>query len=176
MTRDCFIDDVNTWGELINVCRENDINECCDVYTDDDRDDVINEELEDASHYNDWRNVLGWLENIPTGYNYYIRYDNEWDGTDDGDYLFTQYKERVLSRMDEAGFWDEENIEDTLSYDEDLFDDITDDESDTPFEESISVSEFIIGSEEAIRTIMNQKVIEEQEEDRIFQEIMASDL
>ncbi len=174
MTRDCFIEDVNTWDELINVCRENDINECCDVYTDDDRNAEIDEDLEDMSRTEGWRDVLGWLENIPTGYDYYIRYDNEWDGTDDGDYLFTQYKERVLLRMDGDGLWDEENVEDT--FDEDLLDDITDDESDTPFEESISVSEFIIGSEEAIRTIMSQKVIEEQEKDIIFQEIMASDI
>ncbi len=174
MTRDYFIENVGTWDELISVCRDNDLNECCDVYTDDDRDAEIDEALEDMSRTEGWRDVLGWLENIPTGYNYYIRYDDAWDGTDDGDYLFTQYKEHVLSRIDEDGLWDEEVVEDI--FDEDLFNDITDDEPDTPFEESISVSEFITGSEEAIRTIMNRIAIKEQEEDEIFQKIMASDI
>lgn len=141
MTRQEFIDNVTTWYELIDFCYNVNCDYCNDVYSVDSRDDCINEDLVDmAQNAYDWQELLEVLQNIPTGYDYYIRDDyGEWSGTDDGDYTFDDYKDDVLEWMDINDCWNggDEEVEEEPAPDDD--EDPEDEES--VEEEDVSIAE-----------------------------------
>ena len=109
MTRQYFIDNINYWSELLEFCSDEDCDVCEDIYSEDSRDDCIDEELVDMASYNNWRDMYNILDAIPDGYDYY-RQDNygDWVGVDDE---FDDYKDQVLEWMDDGGYWDEEDEE-----------------------------------------------------------------
>lgn len=125
MTREYFIREIQTWSDLLDFCYDNDCTYCEDIYSEDSRDEYINENtLIDMAGELTWREMLDWLNDIPTGYDYY-RYDyNVWYAVDDED--FNIYKDDVLSWADNNQIWDDED-----EYDEDEYEDIENNEKDS---------------------------------------------
>ena len=94
MTRQEFIDDVTTWWELIDFCNNEGCDVCEYVYSSDVYDDLINEDLQEMVRHESWHSVYSWLDNLPSGYDYYDTYD-DYVGLDDN-WDFDRYKEDVL--------------------------------------------------------------------------------
>lgn len=111
MTRQQFIDEVNDWWELIDFCNDEGCSYCDDVYSEESRDDYINEELVDMARDADsWSSLLDTLNDITTGYDYYRRTDyGDWEGL--GDYEFSDYKDDVLEWGDNNDIWEEDEEE-----------------------------------------------------------------
>ena len=137
MTRQEFIDDVTTWWELIDFCNDEGCDICEYVYSSDVYDDLINEDLHEMVKHESWQSIYDWLEDLPSGYDYYDTYDdyvgldNNWD--------FDRYKEDVLEWADNDGtIWDEEPEEEE---EEEELDDEFDEEDEEELEE-INYNEF----------------------------------
>ena len=136
MTRQEFIDDVTTWWELIDFCNDEGCDICEYVYSSDVYDDLINEDLQEMVKHESWQSIYDWLEDLPSGYDYYDTYDdyvgldNNWD--------FDRYKEDVLEWADNDGtIWDEPEEEE----EEEELDDEFDEEDEEELEE-INYNEF----------------------------------
>lgn len=68
MTRNQFIEEVNCWSELIDFCYDYDCDYCEDVYNEDSKNDYFDSELVDyARSAENWQDMLGYLQDIPTG-------------------------------------------------------------------------------------------------------------
>lgn len=112
MTREDFIENIQSWEDLINFCSDYGCDYCEDVYDDDQMDDYINETLVDMARNSDgWRDLRNMLNDIPTGYDYYIRdeYDEFREADDDE---FEDYKSSVIEWGDNGDVWDEDEEED----------------------------------------------------------------
>lgn len=142
MTRAEFIDEVQCWSELIDFCYDSECDYCSDVYDDDAKDEYFNEELVSlAENADGWRDLYRQLDDIPTGYDYYIRNDyDEWRGADDGD--FDSYKEDILEWGDNCDIWDEEE-EDDIDEEEITDDEDLEDEDFEELEEGCSLGELL---------------------------------
>lgn len=110
MTRQEFIDGICDFYDLKDWCDDNDCDVCEDIYSEDEFDDYVNNELYDRTRRNDgWQDVLTWLENVPTGYCFYDTYNRE--GVDESGYEFDECKARALDWGDDEEIWEEEEIE-----------------------------------------------------------------
>lgn len=152
MTRSEFIDEINDWWELIDFCSDNGCSYCDDVYSDDARDDFINECLVDmARNANNWSSLLDTLNEITTGYDYYVHTDyGEWNGLDDGDFI--GYKNDVLEWADNQDIWDDDEEEPPTPVSNDI------DEEDDDFivaDELISIDELIGACRSQLQQIGN---------------------
>lgn len=109
MTRSYFLDYVNDWYELIELCQEYDCDICEDIISDDMLDEYVDSDISGTDY--GWRRLRDFLSDIPTGYDYY-RCDGSFDyvGLDDSD--FEDYKSRILDWMDEDSLWETEEDED----------------------------------------------------------------
>lgn len=109
MTRQDFINDIEFWCELIDFCNDNGCYECEDIYDSEQRDDFLNEEVENIARNETWREMLETLQGFAdgSGYDYYIK-DNYGDfvGLDDND--FDAYKSEVLDWGDRYDIWDDD--------------------------------------------------------------------
>lgn len=109
MTRQDFINDIDLWHELIDFCNDNGCYECEDIYDSEQRDDFLNEEVENIARNETWREMLETLQGFAdgSGYDYYIK-DNYGDfvGLDDDD--FDAYKSEVLDWGDRYDIWDDD--------------------------------------------------------------------
>lgn len=109
MTRQDFINDIECWYELIDFCNDEGCYECEDIYDSEQRDDFLNEEIEDIARNETWREMLETLQGFAdgSGYDYYIK-DNYGDfvGLDDDD--FDAYKSEVLDWGDRYDIWDDD--------------------------------------------------------------------
>lgn len=108
MTRDEFIENVQGWYDLRNFCCDENLDICEDVYSEDEKDDFYNDNLvEMARNAGSYSDLIETLNDIPNGYDWYIRdYDyDEFNEADDRD--FREYKERVIDQMDDDEAWDE---------------------------------------------------------------------
>lgn len=111
MTRNEFLDGVNTWRELIEFCCDEDCDACEDICDEDQKDDEIEADLIEIVREEGWKTIYHWLDEIPTGFEYYRR-DGMFDyvGMDErGD--FQEYKDAALEWMDDRDCWDEEETE-----------------------------------------------------------------
>lgn len=119
MTRQQFIEGINDWWELIDFCNDEGCNFCDDVYSEESRDDYINEHLVDmARDAGSWPELLDTLNDITTGYDYYRLNDyGEWFILDD--YEFNQYKDDVLEWCDDNSIWEDDEEEEPLPDEED---------------------------------------------------------
>lgn len=112
MTRDEFLRNVVTWGDLIAFCYDEDCDYCEDVISNDDLDEYICEDIQDLLNSGEsWIYIRDCLDGIHGDYPYYHR-----DGCLDYDRLnefgdFESYKEDVLDWGDRYGAWDEEDEE-----------------------------------------------------------------
>lgn len=111
MTRTDFIHNITTWEELLDFCNEYDCGLCDEIVEDNDRDDEIDADVEEAIRNQRWYDINGYLDNIPTGYNYYRRNGSfDYVGLDDAD--FETYKDEILDWGDSEEIWDDEVDED----------------------------------------------------------------
>lgn len=179
MTRQEFIDDVTTWSELLQFCYDEDY-DTNDIYTSEQRDDYINDELMDWARNDSWRDMLDALRALEDndGYDYY-RHDDygDWIGLDDGDDEFDDFKDNVLEWMDENAYWpDDEEDEGEEEYDDeeeappaDDEDSANDDEEDFDIEdEDCSVGEMFAASVHCIRAIAQEEIEAAKALDRAF--------
>lgn len=104
MTRQEFIEGVNSFGDLISFCVDEGIDDLCnDVYDAEYLNEIL---LETIGNMRDWEEIRGLLANIPTRCDYYR--EDGYGGYEDADYSFDDYKNEVLRHMDENEAWDEE--------------------------------------------------------------------
>lgn len=107
MTRQEFIDKIDTYSELMDVT--GDANYYFDdVYDSDAYDDYIYDVARDFN--GGWTEIRDFLDSLPEGYDYYIRDDcGEWSGyyDDDIDYL----KDCFLGWADDNEWFDPEETE-----------------------------------------------------------------
>lgn len=178
MTREEFIENVQSWNDLVQFCYDENCYCCEDVYDEDAKDDYFNEILVDmARGADDWRDLYSQLEDIPTGYGYYINGDDGWRGADDDD--FEDYKSDVLSWGDDREVWEEDDEED--DWDEDVLeegyeaDEASDeDEDDETLEEGCSLGELFTSSATKLQTIEIEAEREREQEEQFFEQFIAA--
>lgn len=167
MTRQQFIDEVNDWWELIGFCNDEGCSRCEDVYSEEIRDDCINEELVDMARYAaSWASLLDMLNDIATGYDYYRRTDyGDWEGLDD--YEFKDYKNDVLGWADEQDIW-EDDEEGPIPED-------VEDDNDTDFvaDEPICIGELMGVCSSQFQQIGTDKKAETAADDEAFEVFVA---
>ena len=141
MTRQEFIDNVTTWSELLYFCYDENIDFCEDVYTEDAKDEYFDDILVDmARDAGSWQELYDRLEEIPTGYDYYIRDDyGDFEGADDDD--FDSHYEDVLEYMDCNEYWDDDDGDEDYE-EEPVREEYVDPEDEEPVEEEdVSIAE-----------------------------------
>lgn len=167
MTRNEFINDINDWEELIDFCRDMNYELCDDIYSEYSRDDYINDYLENiASECGDWRSLISTLEDITTGYDYYL-YESttDWRGLDDGD--FECYKETVVEWMDDRELWSEEEDDEEEECNVDPYDL-------SPLEtEDISISELFSACSQGLKSITDADKASDEAAENSFIEFVA---
>lgn len=163
MTRREFIDSINSYGELMDFCYDNNCYIMEHVVDSDYRNEIIDNQLENWAHQDDWRTVLEYLqeEESRDGYDYYDADQSPLEPLNDDD--FEYYKNDVLAWADDCELWDD---------DEDFDDDdgyfhtnqnIQNEEAEaspTP-EEDISLSEMFV----SVSSILNAKTEEKKVDD-----------
>ncbi len=107
MTRAEFDTNVNDWYDLLEFCRDENLDVCESIYDSDALDEIIQEDLRyavnDAGY--SWQDIYSYLDDISTGYDYYcVNGTLDYDPMNDGD--FEYYRNEVIEAMD--GYWDEE--------------------------------------------------------------------
>lgn len=163
MTRNEFLENVTTFGDLKDFCYNEDCSILEDVYDEEGRDDYINECLMDWARDDTWQELHDRLDGIPTGYDWY-RYDDygDWCALDDED--FEDYKNDVLEWADDHGVWDDDEEDDM---EDDVEDDCFEDEDDEPApeEEDFSVGDLIGMCVIALSTIQSEDARRAREEE-----------
>ena len=136
MTRSEFWGQVNDWDELLSFCYDNDIYICDDIYTDNAKNDYINDNLSEyARDVNSWQNLLDILQSIPEDDDWYILDEyGEFVAADECD--FSDRKELVSDEADNKDLWDyEEDDEDEEPIEEECEEDEVSEEIETSFDE-----------------------------------------
>ena len=112
MTRQEFIDDVNTWGDLFSFCSDEGCELLEDVYDEDGFVDAVQYDVDESDY--GWMDLKDYLNDLPEycgGTMYRRNGFFEYDMLDD-DYDFEAYKEDVLRWADDYGRFDEEDGDD----------------------------------------------------------------
>lgn len=149
MTRQEFLDEITTWYDLIEWCNNHGCSYCDNIYSDEARDEYINDNLVDMARDNDWYDLRDILCGLPTGYDYWLRDEyGDWYGVDDE---FAEYFDEVLEWADENNEFDESEEEPV--YVDDSGDDEADEfEADT----NISLSDFFASSADDLTKITSE--------------------
>lgn len=172
MTRQIFIDTINDWSELIDFCNDNDCDVCVDIFDGCSMDEEINNAIDGYVRDYDWYNLRDMLNDIPTGYDYYCQNSSfDWDGMDEND--FRNYKDDVITWMDNEGYWDEEEDnyeEEDLSYE--------DEQEDAPpiEEEDFSVGDLIGMCSVKFATIQKDNLRREEESNDAFRQYVGANV
>lgn len=114
MTRQNFIDDITTWYDLINFCSDEGLDDCDDIYDEDEKDSTVDARLYDKVYYNreSWQDVLSFLSDVPDNQAEYYVYNGDYDDFREAtDRDFDERKSNVLELMDANAYWDEEEAE-----------------------------------------------------------------
>ena len=157
MTRDDFQRDVSSWYDLREFCNEYGCSICEDVYSQSEMDEEIDSNLvQMARDASDWQELYSRLEDIPDGYDYYIKNeDGEFSGADD--YDFDSYKADAFDWGEYEGiFEDEEEEDDEYEEEPESADEPLD--PDDKYEvgnEDISISELFVVPKNGDRGIYN---------------------
>lgn len=175
MTRQDFIENVNEWYELLEFCRHEDCDVCEDVYSDDDKDDYINENFRYLVEEHNWWTLRDILNDIPTGDGYYLYENiNDWRELDDED--FEEFKGSVLQWMDNGGYWEEE--EEYEEYEEEPFVENVnpiDPYDAVPIEdEDISLPELLSACDKELRSIKKATDEDNEADNEVFFDFVAS--
>lgn len=110
MTRQEFIDDVTTFGDLMDIASDVGIDFLDDIVYDDERDEEIDEAIRDRLDHEYWGEIRDWLNNIETGFEWYRRDGDEYVGLCDED--FEAYKDDVERYLLDIEWFDAEEDED----------------------------------------------------------------
>lgn len=111
MTRQEFIDDITYIGDLVRFCDDVGCDICGGVYDDEARDDYLDQQVCDWAHDEAWYELRDMLDNIPTGYDWWIINDyGDWNGIDDDE--FDRLKDDVLDWADERGVFEDDDDDD----------------------------------------------------------------
>ena len=178
MRRQDFIDNVTTWSELISFCYDEDCDVCEDIYSEEARDEDVDNNLVERARNHTWQELLDILEDIPTGGSYYYSDDwGDWHEADDD--MFEDRKQDVIDWMDDNDYWDEEEDEDDEEFlDEMPFpeeDEIEEDEDLEPIEdEDISFTDLLTSCSQKLKTIEDTQEQEAQEEAENFDSFVMS--
>lgn len=176
MTRNEFFDEVTSWGELIEFCLNNGCNGYVeDVYSDDGRDDYINENLVDWAQEESWRDLRDRLDDIETDYDYYEYDYGDWRGLDDDD--LQDRMEEVAEWCDRNGIWEDDeeepvDEEDPIDEEDDSAEDAepnseTDTEDQTPVEdEDCPLDEFLFAGIGCVKSITEGESMNAAEQER----------
>ena len=132
MTRSEFIaDPPGTIRDLIDFCVDNHLSAADDILPGDELDDRLCEDIREMTRGSYWYNIRDFLNDIPSGcdwYKYedgeYVDFDDEWE---------TLYDD-IIYEMDDEELWDEEDEDDE---EEDEDDEDEDDEEDDSFDDSV---------------------------------------
>ena len=170
MTRQEFVDEVNSWGDLIDFCNENNLDFTEDIYDEESRDNDIDEMLVDWARENNWQELYNILDRIQTGYEYY-RYDyGDWEGLGDAD--FDDLKEEVEEYCVRNGYFDEEEEpEEEPDEEEEPEEEEQEEESedDMPVEdEDLSLEEFLNVGVEMIEDLKEAERVEREQEEQQY--------
>ena len=113
MNRQDFVGNINYISELIEFCNDYGYESHVEqIYDDEQRNDAIEEQINERREYERWWEIRDWLYNLESEGSYdYWRLDDygDWYGLDDSD--FEDMKESLLSELDEDNFFDEEEEE-----------------------------------------------------------------
>lgn len=108
MTRQEFIEDVNSFGDLIEFCSDEGIDDICnDIFDAISVNDIVLDYIKSLA---DWEEARRFLIDIPVGCDYYR--EDGYGGFEDAEYLFDDYKTDVIRNMDASCSWDEEDSSD----------------------------------------------------------------
>mgnify|MGYP006907951398 CR=1 FL=1 len=159
MTRTEFFRDVVSWGRLREFCVENGSSHCDDVYSDAQRDDIIEEDLSDWVQDTDWLEVRRRLDGLDTGYDYWSHsdYTGYWTGLDDED--FEERKREVAEWADDYEIWDAEYA--PPEEDDEFFDDESEDED-------CSLGELFAASATCVQLIADKELEKAREEEQDY--------
>lgn len=122
MTRSEFLENVTTFGELIDVCNDAEvwhIYEDEDVLTADEYDTRVKEDISSSWDSMQWSKIGDLLSELPDydGGTYYIGISClEYRVADEDD--FDRLKQIVLEHFDADDLWDEEELEEEVSSEE----------------------------------------------------------
>lgn len=166
MKRSEFDDEINSLSDLIDFCSEEGCPICDDLIDDDSRDEYISEDLESMVRDEGWRDIRSWLDNIPTGYDYWIRDQwGDWEGYDE--YQYEGFADDVVEWMDEHEQWDpEDEEEETVDDAEDQMEE--EEELWVEDEDQLSIDDLMVGSFSAVSAIFQELRAEEAEMDKKF--------
>ena len=170
MTRNEFIDNVNDFDALMEVC--NDWGYELDLYTSGDYDSEVEDDVSNRDC--SWDDLRDYLNDLPYGYEYYRR--NGWldyDGMDDDE--FQDYKDEVEEWMADNGYFDEEDEEDEDVADDYIEDDEEDDadEGEPVADEDFGVDDLIGMCGVAFFAIRKQEESEAREQDAQFAKLTS---
>lgn len=107
MTRREFVEEINCFEELIDICGQYGCEICEDVISRDAMHELIAADMYEYAYEYDWRDIRRWLNEIPTDAAYYLKeacfeylpIDREFD----------DYKQGVLEWMDDQENWEAED-------------------------------------------------------------------
>ena len=167
MTEREFIEECQTWQDLIDVCQDNNLYDIIDcIYDGYSADEEVNSRMEECAREYTWQEMRDSLNSIPEFYNdnYYLC--NYWDGwTELDDRDFESYKDDVLRAME--GLWDEEEEETDEEYCDNSYDEGNVESEDEDLEdEGFSILELM--------SVCNSKLkeIKSEEDEEHLQEIL----
>lgn len=157
MRREDFVNSYHDWGELEDICRENNLCIMDDLYSQDAVEEYINDSLVDLARDNTWSDLKRILEDYEEdlGYDYY-RWNDYY-----GRYCHVDESEiadEILEEMDYQELWDtdEEDEEDEEEYDEY--------QDDVDLTEDCSIMEMIEDSQSVIQRITKDELASMGEE------------
>lgn len=158
MTRREFLDNVDDFYGLLEFCNENGCDICEDIYDSDTYDECVDDDLAEATREDGWRTIRDWLDDLPTGYDFYRREGFlTYSGVDND---FEDYKSDVLEWADDNEIWDEEDDEE--EEEEGLEEDVVEDddfevEDDIPFDDMMRACTAPLAEQEAHAEAEQQK-------------------
>lgn len=169
MTREEFLDNVNSFWELREFCNDTGCPVMDDIYDSDSRNETIEERMYDWAREYSWREVLSMLqeEENEDGYDFYRDGDCGYlEGLSDE--LVGDYAAEALEWGDDHDIWDydedeeeQDNEYEPVPYEEEI--DLT------PIEdEDFSVSDLFAASGQVILAAKTMQKQEEKEDDSYF--------
>ncbi len=159
MTRREFIEDMEDWdwSDLINFCWQHDCYECENIFTEEDKDDWIDEGLVSrARGCSTWRELLQELYDIPTDCcSGYYRLDEYGTFIELDDDDFEEYKNNVIDWADDNGILDDE--EDDEDSEEELVTEDLSDETELEIDEGCTLGTLFTCCSESFEEFKKQE-------------------
>ena len=180
MTRREFEEEVDSLWKLVNWCNDEGCYVSEDIYSSESYENCIDDELSDKVNYDSWTEIRDWLDELPNGYDLYIRddyYNNcGWRGLDDYDDFDNLFNE-CLEWGDENDIWDDCDEEEEIPYSEEDDDDdiiLIEEDDDVSFDELFASC----GEESRHFIEVNRELAakESAEEELIFNEFLDGTL